>query len=181
MIADISAPSYETRLAILQSKLQDKKKELAPEVLAYIAKVIKNNVRELEGALNRILAFADLNGSVPTIEDAQNLLGGIMTSPGRKLVKPSEIIRSVTTHFNLKREDLFGRKRTKEIVIPRQILIYLLREELDMPYTQIGAEMGGRDHTTIIHDYNKIKQLLLENETLDREITEIKNRLYAVD
>jgi chromosomal replication initiator protein len=180
MIADISIPAYETRLAILQSKLALAQKELPVDVLAYIAKTVKNNVRELEGAMIRILAYGDLNATTPTLEDAKNLMGGL-ASPGRRIVRPSEIIRAVGNHFNLKKEDLCGRSRIKEIVIPRQILVYLLREEVDMPYKQIGAEIGGRDHTTIMHDYNKMKDLVLTNESLDAEITQIKNKLYAVD
>lgn len=191
MIADISVPSYETRLAILRSKLEERAKSSAPEgaqpwrelpeeVLEYIARIAKNNVRELEGAMNRVLAYGDLNNSTPTLEDAKNLLGGIMTGPGKRVVRPSEIIREVCSQFNIKKEDLFGRKRTREIVIPRQVLVYLLREELDMPYKQIGGEIGGRDHTTVIHDYNRIKKLLLKNELLDEEITDIKNKLYSL-
>ncbi len=180
MIADISAPSYETRLAILQSKLELAGKELPEDVLAYIAKTIQNNVRELEGSLTRVLAYGDLSGSTPTVEDAKNLLGGVLTSPGRRVVRPSEIIRAVCNHFNLKKEDLAGRKRTREIVIPRQILIYLLREEVEMPYKQIGAELGGRDHTTIMHDYGRMKELVVSNEGIDGEITAIKNKLYVV-
>ncbi|MFH0905269.1 MAG: chromosomal replication initiator protein DnaA [bacterium] len=181
MIADISLPNYETRLAILRSKMEVLKKEVPEEVLAYIAKSIKTNVRELEGALTRVLAFSDLNDSEPTLEDARELLAGIITGPGKKVVKPSEIVRTVITHFNLKREDLYGRKKTRELVVPRQVLVYLLREELDMPYTQIGAEIGGRDHSTIMHDYARMKGLLLEGSELDEEILQIKNKLYAVE
>ena len=180
MIGDISVPSYETRLAIAHSKLEEKEKELPQEILEYIAKNAKNNVRELEGALNRVLAYGELNNSTPTLEDAKNLLGGIMTGPGRKVVKPSEIIREVCSQFNIKKDEIFGRKRTREVVIPRQVLVYLLREELDIPYKQIGDEIGGRDHTTVIHDYNKMKKLILNNELLDEEITEIKNKLYSI-
>lgn len=180
MLTDISAPSYETRLAILRAKIQTLGKDLPGENLEFIAKTIKNNVRELEGALNRILAYADLSGSIPTLDETRNLLGGL-AAPGKKIVRPSEIIKAVATHFNLKKDDLTGRRRTKEIVIPRQILVYLLREEVDMPYKQIGSEIGGRDHTTIMHDYNKMKELILSSESLDAEIGEIKNKLYAVD
>lgn len=181
MIADVSVPSYETRIAILRSKLEVIGKTLPDDVLEYVAKNIKNNVRELEGAMTRILAYGDLNATTPTLDDAKSLLGGVLTAPGRRIVRPSEIIRAVGNHFNLKKEDLCGRKRTKEIVIPRQILVFLLREEVDMPYKQIGAEIGGRDHTTIMHDYNRMKELMLGSESLDAEITQIKNRLYAVD
>jgi len=181
MIADISIPSYETRLAILQAKLAAQNKELPQEILEYLAKAITTNVRVLEGALTRILAFAELNNSLPTLDDVKNLMGGILTAPGRRLVRPSEIIRAVVSHFNISKEALTGRQRTREIVIPRQILIYLLREEVDLPYKHIGAELGGRDHTTIMHDYNKIKELLLKNDVIDQEITQIKNKLYSVD
>ncbi|RLC37634.1 chromosomal replication initiator protein DnaA [candidate division Kazan bacterium] len=181
MTADISIPSYETRLAILHSKLEASQKKIPEDILVYIARVVKDNVRELEGALTRVLAFAELNKSLLTTEDAKDLLAGIITGPGRRIVKPSEIIRAVASFFDLKKEELYGRKRTREIVIPRQVLIYLLREELDLPYKQIGDELGGRDHTTIIHDYKKIKKLLLENEYLVDQVTQIKNKLYAVD
>lgn len=181
MIADISIPSYETRLAILQSKLTDKAKELSPDILEYLAKAITTNVRELEGALTRIMAYADLSNTMPNLADVQNLMGGILSGAGRKIVRPSEIFRAVISHFNMKKDDIVGRQRTKEIVIPRQILVYLLREEVDMPYKQIGAELGGRDHTTIMHDYNKIKEDILKNDTIHQEITQIKNKLYAVD
>lgn len=181
MIADISIPSFETRLAIMHSKLEIKGREIEESILNYIAKLAKNNVRELEGALNRVLAFSDLNDTPATLEDAKNLLGGIMSAPGRKVVRPSEILKNVSNHFNLKKEDLTGRKKTREIVTARQVLVYLLREELDMPYKQIGNEIGGRDHSTIMHDYNKMKDLLLQNEFLGEEIVNIKNKLYAVD
>ncbi|MDD5606022.1 MAG: chromosomal replication initiator protein DnaA [Patescibacteria group bacterium] len=181
MIADISIPSFETRLAILHTKLAEKGREMDEGILSYIAKLAKNNVRELEGALNRVAAFSDLNDAPATLEDAKNLLGGIMSAPGRKVVRPSEIIKAVSNHFNIKKEDLSGRKKTREVVTARQILVYLLREELDMPYKQIGSEIGGRDHTTIMHDYNKMKGLLLQNDFLGEEIVNIKNKLYAVD
>lgn len=181
MIADISIPSYETRLAILQSKMEGRSQTMPQDVLEYLARAITNNVRELEGALTRILAYAELNNSMPALEEVKNLMGGILTAPGKRVVRPSEVIRSVIAHFNIKKEDLTGRQRTREIVIPRQILIYLLREEVDMPYKQIGSELGGRDHTTIMHDYNKIRDLILKNDVIHQEITQIKNKLYAVD
>ncbi len=181
MIADIATPSYETRLAILQSKLAIQNKVLSGDILEYLARVITSNVRELEGALTRILAYAELNNSVPSLEDVKGLMGGILTAPGKKVVRPSEIIRAVVGHFNIRKEELVGRRRTKDIVIPRQILVYLLREEVDLPYKQIGDELGGRDHTTIMYDYNKVRGLLLKNDLIHQEITQIKNKLYSVD
>lgn len=179
LLVDISMPSYETRLAILRTKLADTGREVSEDVLEYIAKTITNNVRELEGALNRVVAYSDLNNIPSTLEDAKNLLGGLFVGAGKRIVRPSEIIRAVTHHFNVSKEEVAGRKRNREIVIPRQILIYLLREEIDMPYKQIGGEIGGRDHTTVMHDYNKIKDLLLTNDAIEQEIRQIKNKLYS--
>ncbi|HCR42097.1 TPA: chromosomal replication initiator protein DnaA [Patescibacteria group bacterium] len=181
MMADITAPNYETRLAILRSKSANLKFPLADNILELIAQKIQNNIRELEGALTRTVAFGQLNNTVPTIEEAEGLLGGILISPGKKILRAHDIIRTVSKYYDLKKEDLLGKQRNKEIVVPRQILIYLLREELDLPYTAIAREIGGKDHTTIIHNYNKIKNLVLENTDLENEILSIKEKLYSVD
>lgn len=181
MIADISPPNYEMRLAILHSKLANSKLQLPNEVLELIAQKIQNNIRELEGALTRIIAFGQLNNTVPTPEEVEGLLGGILFNPGKRLLKVGDVIRVVGKYYNLKKEELLGVRRNKEIVVPRQILIFLLREELDLPYTTIAREVGGKDHTTIIHNYNKIKNLLLENNEMELEITAIKEKLYVVD
>ena len=111
----------------------------------------------------------------------ENLLGGILFSPGKRVVKVGDVIKSVCKHYDIKKDELLGKRRNKEIVFPRQVLIFLLREELDLPYKSVGRELGGRDHTTIIHDYNKIKGLLLESNDLESEIKTIKDKLYAVD
>jgi len=181
MIADIGIPNYETRLAILQSKLQHSSLQIAlpGPILEYIAKNIKNNVRELESALTRVLTFIQLNNNLPSVSEVENLLGGILITPGKKIVKASDIIRAVGSFFGLKKEDLLGRRRTKEVVIPRQILVYLLREELDLPYKKIGTELGGRDHTTIIHDYNKIQNEASVNRDLSEQIIHIKDIIYG--
>ena len=180
MIADISPPNYEMRLAILQSKISNTKTQLPMEILECIAHKIQNNVRELEGALTRIIAFGQLNNTVPTLEEAEGLLGGILLSPGKRFLKGSDVIKVVSKHYNLKKEDLLGKRRNKEVVVPRQILIFLLREELDLPYTTIAREIGGKDHTTIIHNYNKIKHLLLENNDMEMEIGVLKEKLYTI-
>ena len=181
MTADISPPNYETRLAILQSKAANVDFQLTAEILELIAKKVQNNVRELEGSLTRVMAFGQLNNTVPTIEEVESLLGGMFTSPGKRFLKPNEIIKVVSKYYGVKKEELLGKKRNKEIVFPRQIAVFFLREELDLPYKSIGRELGGRDHTTIIHDYNKIKGLIIEDTDLELEITKIKDRLYSVD
>lgn len=181
MIADISAPNYEMRLAVLRSKAANLDFQLPDYILEAIAGKIQNNIRELEGALTRVVAFGQLNNTIPTNDEVENLLGGILFSPGKRIVKVGDVTKAVCKHYDIKKDELLGKKRNKEIVFPRQVLIFLLREELDLPYKSVGREMGGRDHTTIIHDYNKIKNLLLENNDLEGEIKTIKDKLYAVD
>lgn len=181
MIADISPPNYEMRLAVLRSKMSNIKFQLLDDILECVAKKIQNNIRELEGALTRIVAFGQLNNTIPTLEEVEGLLGGILVNPGKRLLRPSDIIRVVAKYYDLKKDEILGKRRNKEVVVPRQILIFLLREELDLPYTSIAREIGGKDHTTIIHNYNKIKNLLLENNALEMEITSIKEKLYSVD
>jgi len=181
MIADISAPNYEMRLAVLRSKAANLDFQLPDYILETIAQKIQNNIRELEGALTRVVAFGQLNNTIPTQDEVENLLGGILIGPGKRIVKLSDITKTVCKHYDIKKDELLGKKRNKEIVFPRQVLIFLLREELDLPYKSIGRELGGRDHTTIIHDYNKIKGLLMENNDLEGEMKNIKDKLYAVD
>jgi chromosomal replication initiator protein len=181
MMADISAPNYEMRLAVLRSKAANLDFQLPDYILETIAQKIQNNIRELEGALTRVVAFGQLNNTIPTQDEVENLLGGILIGPGKRIVKLSDITKTVCKHYDIKKDELLGKKRNKEIVFPRQVLIFLLREELDLPYKSIGRELGGRDHTTIIHDYNKIKGLLMENNDLEGEIKNIKDKLYAVD
>lgn len=181
MMADISAPNYEMRLAVLQSKSANLDFQLPSELLELIAKKIQNNIRELEGALTRVVAFGQLNNTVPSLEEAEGLLGGMLINPGKRLLKTNDVIKAVSKHYSIRKEILLGKKRNKEIVLPRQILIFLLREELDLPYKGIAREVGGKDHTTIIHNYNKIKNLIIEDNNLEQEILEIRDRLYSVD
>jgi len=181
MSADISPPNYETRFAILRSKAANIKLQLPEELLKIIAQRVQNNVRELEGALTRVLAFSQLNETIPTIEEVEGLLGGMLVSPGKRFLKIGEVIKTISKHYGVKKEDVLGPKRNKEIVFPRQIIVFILRNEMDLPYKSIGRELGGRDHTTIIHDYNKIKKLVIEDSDLEQEIEEIKNKLYSVD
>ncbi|MEA1909986.1 MAG: chromosomal replication initiator protein DnaA [Patescibacteria group bacterium] len=181
MIADISAPNFEMRLAVLKSKMVNSQIQLPDEILVAVAQKIQNNIRELEGALTRILAFGQLNNTIPTLEEVEGLLGGILTSPGKRFLKTSDVIKTVCKFYEVRKEELLGKRRNKEIVVPRQILIFLLREELDMAYTAIARELGGKDHTTIIHNYKKIKNLLLENNDMEMEIKSLREKLYAVD
>lgn len=181
MMADISPPNYEMRLAVLQSKAANIDFEITSEILEIIAKKIQNNIRELEGALTRVVAFGQLNNTIPTLEEVETLLGGMLVNPGKRLLKTNDIIKTVCKYYDIKKDVLLGTRRNKEIVLPRQVLIFLLREELDLPYKSIAREVGGKDHTTIIHNYNKIKKLIIEDNLIEQSIAELRDILYRVD
>ena len=181
MMADVSPPKYEMRLAVLRSKSANIAFGVTDEILEIIAKKIQNNIRELEGALTRVVAFGQLNNTIPTLEEVESLLGGMLINPGKRILKTNDIIKTVCKYYDIRKDDLLGKKRNKEIVFPRQVLIYLLREELDLPYKSIAREVGGKDHTTIIHNYNKIKRLLIEDNITEQSISELRDLLYRVD
>jgi chromosomal replication initiator protein len=178
MIADISYPEYETRLVILKSKLEEKKIALPNEILEYIAANIKKNIRELEGALNRVLAFSQLNNTIPSVSQTAKVLSTIISSP-KKLINYKNIIKAVSDFYDLAADDLITKCRKREIVWPRQIIMYLMREELKMSYPFIGEKLGGRDHTTVMYACEKLNKEMEINETLQQEICLIKERVYG--
>ncbi len=178
MIADIQPPDFEMRVAILKEKCKEKGFEVPKEVIEYIAKSIQQNIRELEGALTRVMAYSELNGSKPTIESTANILGNILTNPKRRHINAKQIIDTTSSFYNLTTKDMKGRSRRQEIAHPRQIAMYLMREEIRLSYPRIGEELGGRDHTTVIHAYRKVNDEITENENLNHEINLIKERLY---
>ncbi|MFH1841247.1 MAG: chromosomal replication initiator protein DnaA [Candidatus Nealsonbacteria bacterium] len=177
MIADISLPDFETRVAILKTKSQEKKILFSDDVLEYIASNIQRNVRELEGALNRLAAYQKINNQAPNIETVKTLLKNIIFSPA-KVANPEKIIKAVAFFYDLKEKDLLTTSRKKEIVKPRQIAMFILREELKNSFPFIGRRLGGKDHTTAIHAYNKILKEIQSNENLLEEINLIKERVY---
>lgn len=178
MIVDISQPDFETRMAILNQKCIDRTFTLEPEVMHFIANSVQNNIRELEGALNRIIAYHELNQSTPTLESTKSILSSLTQQPKKGAVVPKQVLSSVANFYDVKIEDITGASRKKELVTPRQIIMYLLREEVGCSYPLIGHELGGRDHTTAMHAHSKIAQELQTNEKLQEDITLIKQRLY---
>jgi len=178
MIADISLPDIETRIAILKTKAQEKKVNFPEEILAYLADNIQRNIRELEGALNRLVAFQRLNKQIPDIEITKNLLKSLIQSP-KKMASPKKIIQAVAEFYDLKEKDILSTSRKREIVRPRQIAIYLLREELKSSFPFIGRKIGGKDHTTAIHSYKKVRKELGSNENLKEEINLICQRVFS--
>jgi chromosomal replication initiator protein len=179
MIADISLPDFETRVAILKSKAQEKNFNFSDEIIEYIATNIQRNIRELEGALNRLAAYEKLNNQQPTIETTKTLLKNLIFSPA-KIASPEKIIKAISFHFDVKEGDLMASSRKKEIVRPRQIAMYLLREELKSSFPFIGTKFGGKDHTTAIHAYNKISKEVEKNDNFAEEINLIKEQIYRM-
>ncbi|MBZ9569561.1 chromosomal replication initiator protein DnaA [Patescibacteria group bacterium] len=179
MIADISLPDFETRIAILKTKAREKRVDFSDEVFSYIATKIRKNIRELEGALNRLIAHQKLKKQLPDIETTKKLLKKIIISPV-KITTPKKIIQAVAGFYDLKERDLQNSSRKKEIVKPRQIAMYLLRETLKCSYPFIGRRFGGRDHTTAIHAHGKILKELEKDENLREEINLIRQRVLSV-
>jgi len=178
MIADIGLPDFETRVAILKAKLQEKKADFSDQILHFIAENFQRNIRELEGALNRLITYQKLNNQTPDLEIAKALLKNIIASP-QKSTNFKKIIRAVAEFYDLSEKELLQASRKKEIVRPRQIAMYLLREELKCSYPFIGRKFSGKDHTTAIHACEKISKEIKESETLAEEISIIKQGIYS--
>ena len=182
MIADVQSPDFEMRQAILQAKCRDKKLELSDEVIAYIAEMVESNIRELEGALNTIQTNAMVNGRTEiTLDDVKDSLKAVIKAEKKNRHLSWEAINDIICQFyNVDREDILGPRRNKEYVRPRQILMFILKNELGMSYPVIGRHLGGRDHTTIMHGYEKIDKELKKNSDLFEELKELKEMMYKV-
>lgn len=177
MVADIGTPDLETRLAILKFKSAEKQCELPDDVLSYIATHIQKNVRELEGALNRVIAFSQIYNRVPDLKEVKNILATYLNSPYRK-TSPQVILKSVAEFYNITANDLVKRSRKKEVVRPRQVAMFLLREETKLSFPEIGQKLGGRDHSTVIHACEKIRGESSIDEPLKQELVLIRERVY---
>jgi chromosomal replication initiator protein len=179
MIADISYPDLETRIAILKSKAAEKGFEAANEIFEYIAQNIKKNVRELEGALNRLMAANNQGQKELNLNETKKILNSILNAP-KKSTTLKNIIKAVAEFYDISEKELFERSRKKEIVKPRQVIMYLLREELKSSFPFIGLKIGGRDHTTAIHACEKIRKELETDPNLNDELNIIKEKLYLI-
>ena len=179
MVVDIQPPNFETRVAILSEKCKERGFVLTDEVINYIAKNIHSNIRELEGALNRLMVFCQFNSASPTVELATNVLKDMIFSSNKKL-DTAEIISAVCHHFGVSREEIISGKRKQELVLPRQIAIYLIREQTNKSLPEIGKIMGGKDHTTIMHSEKKISELLKTDQTMKETVENIRNKLLSI-
>ncbi len=177
LIADISAPDYETRMAILRKNAENYDKKIDEEIIKYIATNIKSNIRELEGAFNKIIAFAKLNKVDLTIDSAEEALKDVIYPNKAKEITPNLIINVVAEHFGVKPEDITSKKRNSEFVQPRQVVMYLCRELTDVSQVNIGKILGKKDHTTVIHGVKKIEAEIESNEELRNKIDIIIKKL----
>lgn len=179
MIADIQPPDFEMRKAILQAKAIERSYDLPDEVINYIAENIASNIRELEGALNRLVADLEVNHKEPTLGNTADALSELVTAGSRRL-SPEKIFEIVQKFYNIANEDLLSTKRNKEYVLPRQIVMFLLRSEMRLSYPQIAQKIGKKDHTTIMHGCGKIENQLNQNKDLQKEIAQLKEQLYLI-
>jgi chromosomal replication initiator protein len=179
LIADIQSPDFETRLAILHSKLGDGGSLIPEEVLSFIAHKVQRNIRELEGALTRVQAFAAVHQRQVDEEEAARLLSDIIPAGTRKPINVERIQALVADYYNVTLDDMKGKRRDKHIVFPRQVAMYLVREETPSSLPAIGKAFGGRDHTTALHSIEKIANELKEDERLRYEVQAIREKLYV--
>ena len=177
MSIDMQTPDFETRCAILQTKAGNQGVGLTSEVTEYLATNVQTNIRELEGALNQLIAFCEMRGLEPTISIATSLLGASNTRP--KHISARQIIERTARHFQIPIEDILGPKRDKDIVVPRQVAMYILRSELHLSFPKIARELGRKDHTTAIHSVEKIEKEARLDADIRAAISHIKDRLYA--
>ena len=167
---DLKPPTYETRVAILQKKIDLMGKTLSPEIIDFIAKRIETNVRDLEAALNKVFGYADLVGKTPDLDIAKNLLKDIMESNSIENISLDVIQKVIADNYQISVSDLKGKKRDKKFVVPRQIAIYISRELTEISYTELGNEFGGKDHSTIMTAYKKIAEQIKIDSTLESKI-----------
>jgi chromosomal replication initiator protein len=177
LIADISSPDLETRIAILRSKVDESGVVVADEVLEQVARRVQSNVRELEGALTRLVAVGRLSGMPVTMELAARVLSEAVYPSPKRILEPEQVVAVVAEHYGMTVEQLRGPKRDREIVVPRQIAAYLSREETDASLVRIGGALGGRDHSTIIHACSKIEREMSYDAELRREVALLREAL----
>ena len=177
LIADIQPPDYETRMAILRNNAETYDREIDDEIIQYIATNIKSNIRELEGALNKVMANSRLNNKELTLALAEDALKDVIYPNQTREITPNTIIDVVSEHFNVSRDDITSKKRSQEYVLPRQIIMYLSRTMTNSSLQSVAALLGKKDHTTIIHGVDKIEEMIKTDEELRHKIDTIKKKL----
>ncbi len=177
LMVDVQLPDFDTRVAILKAKLSEKGESLPEEHLAAIAENVVSNTRELEGKLIQFLQIKKTNNRPPNEDEMKRVLGSIIKPKALQTLNPAQILESVTKYFNISSEEIKGPRRQKELVLPRQIAMFLIYAECKTPFEKIGEILGGRDHTTIMHGVDKVKQTLGRDREIQRMVIEIKQQL----
>ncbi len=177
LTADIQPPDLETRLAILHYKAERIRYPIPDQIMELVARRVQSNIRELEGALTRVAAYADISGLPLTPQLVDSALADLLPRRGR--LEPNDIVSQVAQVFGISMEEICGRNRSRDVALPRQVAMYLLREEAHISLPQIGETLGGRDHTTIMYGCEKIADLLERDDRLRRQIIQIKEQLYG--
>ena len=177
LIADIQPPDLETRIAILRSKAERMHRNVPDEIINFMAREFQSNIRELEGALTRVVAYSDLRGKTLTTDLAEAALTDLI--PQHKQVEPAHVVDVVASAFGVSKEKLLSRERTREVALPRQVVMYLLREEGNVSLPQIGEALGGRDHTTVIYACEKVADMIERDDRLRKQIIQIRETLYG--
>lgn len=177
MTLDMQTPDLETRVAILQSKAASQGTSLTPPVAEFLAQRISSNIRELEGALNQLLAYCEMRSVEPDLQVASSMFEGGKNRP--KHISARQIIERTAKHFHISIEEILGPKRDRDIVVPRQIAMYMLRSELHLSFPKIAHELGRKDHTTAIHSVEKIEKEIGYDSPIKQYVGEIRERLYA--
>ena len=176
LIADIQIPDMETRIAIVKKKADVAHISLPDDVAHFLASSIKSNIRELEGSLVRLSAFASLLGQPITVELAKEVLQSIL-GPGQQQLTFDQVQKTVAEYYQIRLPDLLGRRRTRSLAFPRQIAMYLCRKHIQASFPEIGNKFGGKDHSTVVHACSKVKNCLEEDETLKQQISQLEQRL----
>ncbi len=177
LIVDIQPPDLETRTAVLRSKAERAGRKVPNEILDSIARQIQSNIRELEGALIRVLAYSDLIGRPLSLDLVNVALADLL--PKRDKLDPSQVLHAVASAFGVDTRQMLGRDRSRDIALPRQVAMYLMREEANISLPQIGAALGGRDHTTIMYGCDKIADMIERDDRLRRQLIQIREQLYG--
>jgi chromosomal replication initiator protein len=175
MIVDVPSPDEESRIAILSAKAKQQNLSLSQEVINYLAHTVNGNIRELEGALNTLTVHSQLKGKDISLGDVRNYVKNV--AKPKKAVSVKDVVKLISDFYNIEEESIYEKTRRKEVIKPRQIIMYILREEFGISYPSIGQKMGGRDHTTVIHSCEKIKKDIKADQSLSQEISQIRNLL----
>ncbi len=177
LTVDIQPPDYETRLAILRTKAEKAKREVPTEIMEMIAREVQANIRELEGAWNRVLAYADLSGEKLTLQLANNAMVDIL--PQRSALVPGDVISTVSKFFGISSERILSKDRSRDVALPRQVAMYLMRELGGVSLPKIGEELGGRDHTTVMYACDKVADMIESDDRVRRQVLQLREQLIG--